>query len=442
MVSSEKSILQGWKEIASYVARDVRTVRRWEKDRGLPVHRLPGGGRAVVYAVSAELDRWMGHEPQENSSSAPSLSDTREHQPVLRPSAVPPVIIQPGTAPAASRRLFAPRTAVLFASAVLLTIFVLTVTLKQKSVTRDRRVTAPAERGPTKYISKVPGVDDLYLRALYFSEQRTPDSLTKAQQNLREYSTMPSEQAYPLAQAAAQRAVALDPRLAEAHASLAFTEFFWSWDSQVAEHEFQQAIALEPQQALAHHWYGSMLTHQGRYSEGLEQLELAQRLQPESTAILSSRAFAMGLNGDRPQAVRLLREISGSERLAALSLLAPRDIPQYLAADRLSCQMRHDDAGLASNEDAAQTFRANGESAMWNRLLVRELSLHPNRATYRTAELEAMLGRREEALRDLNALYSSHDWGLIGLTIDPFFVAVRSDPRFLHLQKAVGISGH
>lgn len=53
-----EQVLDSWKEIAAYLKRDVRTARRWEQTRGLPVHRLPGEGRAPVFAVRGELDRW------------------------------------------------------------------------------------------------------------------------------------------------------------------------------------------------------------------------------------------------------------------------------------------------------------------------------------------------------------------------------------------------
>jgi hypothetical protein len=48
--------LDSWKEIAAYLHRDVRTVLRWERDRGLPVHRIPGGGKAGVFAIVTELE--------------------------------------------------------------------------------------------------------------------------------------------------------------------------------------------------------------------------------------------------------------------------------------------------------------------------------------------------------------------------------------------------
>ena len=51
--------LDSWKEIASYLHRDARTVRRWERERRLPVHRVPGGERSGVFAYVGELDRWL-----------------------------------------------------------------------------------------------------------------------------------------------------------------------------------------------------------------------------------------------------------------------------------------------------------------------------------------------------------------------------------------------
>jgi Tol biopolymer transport system component len=51
--------LDSWKEIAAYLNRDVRTVQRWERDSALPVQRLPGGPKAGVFALRAELDDWL-----------------------------------------------------------------------------------------------------------------------------------------------------------------------------------------------------------------------------------------------------------------------------------------------------------------------------------------------------------------------------------------------
>jgi Tol biopolymer transport system component len=52
------SRLDSWKEIATHLRRDVRTVQRWEKEEGLPVHRLLHGKQGTVYAHAAEIDAW------------------------------------------------------------------------------------------------------------------------------------------------------------------------------------------------------------------------------------------------------------------------------------------------------------------------------------------------------------------------------------------------
>ena len=59
-------VLVSWKEIAAFLDRAERTVKRWERERGLPVHRVPGGERSGVFAYSHELNAWLlGDEGQE-----------------------------------------------------------------------------------------------------------------------------------------------------------------------------------------------------------------------------------------------------------------------------------------------------------------------------------------------------------------------------------------
>src|ERR1700685_4286634 len=71
--------LDSWKEIAAFFGRGERTVRRWEKERGLPAHRVPGGARGGVFAYTTELREWLkgpGSE-LEASESGPSLAVSR-----------------------------------------------------------------------------------------------------------------------------------------------------------------------------------------------------------------------------------------------------------------------------------------------------------------------------------------------------------------------------
>jgi len=86
--------LDSWKEIAAYLRREVRTVQRWEKSSGLPVHRLQIGKQGPVYAYKAELDAWYrDRRPDLESDSAeqdaPSLPDVR----TIRPWAVAGAVV-------------------------------------------------------------------------------------------------------------------------------------------------------------------------------------------------------------------------------------------------------------------------------------------------------------------------------------------------------------
>src|SRR6185295_9998432 len=68
--------LESWKEIAAHLGRRVRTVQRWEKEEGLPVHRLAHRRRGTVYAWSHELDAWRAQK-----SVPPALDDPSPEEP-------------------------------------------------------------------------------------------------------------------------------------------------------------------------------------------------------------------------------------------------------------------------------------------------------------------------------------------------------------------------
>lgn len=63
--------LDSWKAIAAHLGRDVATVRRWERTRGLPIHRVPGGKGGSVFAYADEIDAWLKSAPQESAVTSP-----------------------------------------------------------------------------------------------------------------------------------------------------------------------------------------------------------------------------------------------------------------------------------------------------------------------------------------------------------------------------------
>jgi tetratricopeptide (TPR) repeat protein/TolB-like protein len=91
---SAREVLQSWKEISSYLGRDVRTCRRWEEHIGLPVHRLNGSPKARVMAYKDEIDRWLEiklHEREiEKSAVPPAPAAPARFLDVLRALRLPP----------------------------------------------------------------------------------------------------------------------------------------------------------------------------------------------------------------------------------------------------------------------------------------------------------------------------------------------------------------
>lgn len=465
MTAARNDILQGWKDIAAYVSRDVRTVKRWETQRGLPVRRMPGEGRANVYALISEIDAWL-------ASGSTAEAEAAEEAPVVVSAPVTTEASVPAVSASTEKRSLALRhrwriAALIAISAGAITAVALGVRAHLRSEHETGDVppfSATQTARSVKYSSKVAGVDALYLRGIYFYEQRTPDTLehalkyfndaiardpnyapayaglAQAYNLIRQYSTMPEDEAYTRAETAAKHAVQLDPNLSEAHASLGFIDFFWHWDARKAEEEFHRAIALDPNSGLAHHWYGSMLTHQGRFAESLRELDEAQRLQPTSISVLSDRAFSLGMGGHRNEAADLLQEVLSEEPkspaphyiLASISLVEPRDIPRYLDERRRYATLRHDPVTLEDVDAMSAAYQKSGETGMWRARLDLEMRRHPaaDDPTYARATMRVTLGQKEAGLRDLELLAQRRDGQLPGIAIDPLLAPIRHEPRY------------
>lgn len=70
----EEQFLESWKEIASFLGRDQRTCMRWERELGLPIHRLDGSPRARVFAFKDELSAWLDQKLHEHDGEhGPSI---------------------------------------------------------------------------------------------------------------------------------------------------------------------------------------------------------------------------------------------------------------------------------------------------------------------------------------------------------------------------------
>ncbi|MGH9356512.1 MAG: winged helix-turn-helix domain-containing protein, partial [Terriglobia bacterium] len=116
-------------------------------------------------------------------------------------------------------------------------------------------------------------------------------------------------QVYPRAKEAALKAVDLDGTLASAHASLAMIAFHYEWDWPRAAREFQRAIALNPEDAMVHVWYGMYLAALGRIPDAVNQASRATQLDPVSPTVNTGAARVLYWSREYDRAVEGYRDI-------------------------------------------------------------------------------------------------------------------------------------
>ena len=99
------------------------------------------------------------------------------------------------------------------------------------------------------------------------------------------WANLPTNETFPRAKAAAQKALSIDDQLAEAHTSLAYAIHTYEWDWKAAEREYRRAIELNPNYATARQWYAEFLTAVGRFDEAAQQGKKALEIDPMSPII-------------------------------------------------------------------------------------------------------------------------------------------------------------
>jgi TolB-like protein len=124
------------------------------------------------------------------------------------------------------------------------------------------------------------------------------------------------EDTFPRARTAAEKALALDPSLAEGHASRGYALMYYDWDFAGAESEYRRAIQLNPSYAVAHQWYAYLLTATARpFAAADAEISIAKALDPLSPAITTDRAYISyyyGRNEEALHSIGLALEIRNS----------------------------------------------------------------------------------------------------------------------------------
>lgn len=472
--------LNSWKSIAAYFERDERTVKRWESQRGLPVHRVPGAGRSSVYAYTDELSEWLKTANTHTPPLSP-IEDCASGGPLPKPVSMPapaslPLVV---TAPAAvtaqpvqtAKEPRNYRRTILFVLVAAAATFVLASYVAYRRFDSAHLIFAGARPAGLKH-SASPEAEELYLQGLYHWNKRTPESLNLALDDftqaivrdpnyapayaglaacynlLREYTLMPAKDAYPRAMAAAKRAIALDDSLSEAHNSLAFADFYWNWDAAGAEHEFQRAIALDPNSVVAHHWYATFLSALGRSHEALAEIEKARKLDPQSSAVLADKGLILLNAGQASQAVSLLKQIEtvdpaflSPHSYLAIAYLRARDYPAYLQEAKSAAKLRNDANGLRIAAAGEKGLAQSGEAGMLRAMLAAQNELYAKDQfpAYALASTYCLLGEKDQALKLLTIAVTKREEQVIAIRSDVCFAPLHGDPAYRALLAQVGL---
>jgi tetratricopeptide (TPR) repeat protein len=385
----------GWKAIGAAIGRDARTARRWERERALPVNRVTGGGRDVVWADRAELARWM-LGTQADASPDPDTQMAAQRTPRRW---------QPALAAAAVAAIAA---AALF-----------------------NWPTAPSARTPLPVAADVPSPypDDrdaaLFREASYAQASRTPAGLDLAAQHfgklaaahpdnpaalvglaetwllMREFGRIDSEVAFRRAREASEAALRLAPDNPDATRTLAFVLFWSESDAARGLRLFDRAARLAPADARTHHWRGNALAAAGQLDKALAALAEARRLRPELSAIAADEAWQYFLAGWRPQGIARLEAVTridpgfiGGWRYLELARLSTGDDRGFLETGRVHARLKGDQARLALLDQAEAALARGGRPALLSVLLedARQRQAAGQESLLTVARLSALTG--------------------------------------------------
>jgi tetratricopeptide (TPR) repeat protein len=258
----------------------------------------------------------------------------------------------------------------------------------------------------------------------------------------------PPAATFPVARPYALKAIELDPSLSQAHASLAYIKFYFDWDWAGAGEEFRRAIELNPNEPIAHQWHAVYLLAAGRPDDAMNEIRIAQRLDPLSLAINTDVGFHHYYSGRYPEAIAQLQSVLGMKSdfgLAHLWLARA-----YLEAGRLDESL----AAAASAEATAPQWtvfiaqrgytlgvmgRADEARAVRDEMA--RLSAQRFVTAYGVALVYAGLGDKEQAFAWLEKAFAERSHWLIWLRLDPRWKTLRSDPRFAGLAERMKYPG-
>src|SRR6266496_1717154 len=326
------------------------------------------------------------------------------------------------------------------------------------------------ERGIAKHYTESNEAYQLYLKGRFYWNKRNADALQKSleyyQQAIEKdpnfalaYSgladtyvvpayTLPPGEKIPKAKMAAMKALELDDTLAEAHTSLARAMTTYDWDWRGAEREFQRAIELNPNYAIAHQWYCGYLEAMGRTPEAIAEGKRALELDPLSPII----TFEMGLGffyaRDYDKAIEYYQktlELDPDFPPAHGQLPAAyeqkRMYDQAITGFQKGTNLKGSREWYFSLSGLAHVYAVTGNKGEAQKLLseMKDLSVRQYVPADRIALIYAGLGDKDEAFAWLEKAYDERSFNMTWLKVEPRWDSLRSDPRFADLVRRLGL---
>lgn len=313
-----------------------------------------------------------------------------------------------------------------------------------------------------------PEAYDLYLRGQFVKDRITAAELDRSAALLRQsigkdaefapahaalgevlasqayYGLTPDWTRIAAARAEADRALALDPNLAHAHALLAWIRFFADWDWTAAERGLRHAISLNPNLARAHDWYAQFLTATGRADDSITEARRALTLDPLNYRTSTNLAVALYCAHRYAEAIAQTRaalELNPHFHLAHTVAGASRQ--EQRAYRQAAADL---EAALAENPGDADTVAhlaavrlATGDHVAARQLLDR-LEHWPDPAPwYERAAAYTAFGEEDRAIDALGRARTARSSDIPYLAVDPAFDRLRSHPRFRALLASLGL---
>jgi TolB-like protein/Tfp pilus assembly protein PilF len=255
----------------------------------------------------------------------------------------------------------------------------------------------------------------------------------------------PPTEVMPKALAAAEKALALDDSLAEAHASLGLVRMFYELNWAEAESEFRRSVDLDPNYANGHLFYCRLLVSAGRADEAVKECELAVNAEPLSavtSAYLGNVLMYANRGEDSVAQLKKALELDDSYAISHFYLgnvyQMLGDFDKAIAEDEKAFQLNNNARYLMAL-GGAHAAAGNREKALQVLADLTQMKKERYVSSYFFAVVHAGLNNKEEAFELLDKAFEEHADSLAGLKTTVFMNNLRSDPRYDRLLKRANL---